>query len=180
MMPFTRRITIALTADLTMRRSANTLCGTQARLAHSELDGGIVLTAYRAPLPQPTPETQPFFDGLRRRKLLIQRCNDCGVAYYYPRPFCPECLSANVAWEEASGKGTLYSFVINYRSPPGFEAPYVIAVVELEEGPRMMTNLVGVEPHPDMVRCDMAVEIVFDDVTDDVTLPKFRSAEPQA
>ena len=95
------------------------------------------MTAYRAPLPQPTPETQPFFDGLRRRKLLIQRCNDCGVAYYYPRPFCPDCLSANVAWEEATGKGTLYSFVINYRSPPGFEAPYVIAVVGLEEGPRL-------------------------------------------
>lgn len=140
----------------------------------------MALTAYRAPLPQPTPETQPFFDGLRRRKLLIQRCNDCGVAYYYPRPFCPNCLSANVAWEEASGKGTLYSFVINYRSPPGFEAPYVIAVVELEEGPRMMTNLVGVEPHPGLVRCDMAVEIVFDDVTDDVTLPKFRPVEPHS
>ena len=129
---------------------------------------------YRAALPQPTPETKAFFDGLRERRLLIQRCGECGQAYFYPRPFCPECLSGDVAWEEASGKGTLYSFVINYRNAPGFDAPYIIAVVELAEGPRMMTNLVGVEPDPDVVRCDMAVEVVYDDVTEDVTLPKFR------
>ncbi len=131
-------------------------------------------TGYRAALPQPTPETRAFFDGLRERRLLIQRCGDCGLAYFYPRPFCPECLSGDVAWEEASGKGTLYSFVINYRSAPGFDAPYIIAVVELDEGPRMMTNLVGVEPDPEVVRCDMAVEVVFEDVTAEVTLPKFR------
>lgn len=137
-------------------------------------------TGYRAPLPQPTPETRRFFDGLRERRLLIQRCGDCGKAYYYARPFCPECLSGDVAWEEASGKGTLYSFVINYRSPPGFDAPYIIAVVELAEGPRMMTNLVGVEPDPELVRCDMAVEIVFEDVSEEVTLPKFRLVEQAA
>ena len=132
------------------------------------------MTAERAPLPQPTPESKPFFDALREHKLLIQRCSDCEHAYYYPRPFCPECLSANVAWEEASGRGRLYSFVINYRAAPGFVSPYVIAVVELEEGPRMMTNLVGVEPDPELVRCEMPVEIIFDDVTTDVTLPRFR------
>ena len=131
-------------------------------------------------MPQPTPETKAFFDGLRERRLLIQRCRDCGMAYFYARPFCPECLSADVAWEEASGKGTLYSFVINYRSPPGFDAPYIIAVVELAEGPRMMTNLVGVEPDPALVRCDAEVEIVFEDVTEEVTLPKFRLVEQAA
>ena len=80
-------------------------------------------------------------------------------------------------WEEASGKGTLYSFVINHRAAPGFTAPYIIAVVQLDEGPRMMTNLIGVEPDPDMVQCDMPVEIVFDNVDDDFTLPRFRLAE---
>ena len=132
------------------------------------------MTAIRAPLPQPTPESKPFFDALKQRRLLIQRCLECSYAYYYPRPFCPTCLSPSVEWEEASGRGKLYSFVINHRAAPGFVAPYIIAVVELEEGPRMMTNLIEVEPDPEMVRCEMQVEIVFDDVDDDFTLPRFR------
>lgn len=132
------------------------------------------MTASRAPLPQPTPESQPFFDALKQRRLLIQRCTDCGNAYYYPRPFCPACLSSAVEWEQASGRGKLYSFVINHRAAPGFVAPYIIAVVELDEGPRMMSNLVDVEPDPEMVRCEMPVEIVFDDVAGDFTLPRFR------
>jgi len=133
------------------------------------------LADYTGYLPQPTPETQPYFDALKNHALMIQRCNACARAYFYPRPFCPDCFSFDTEWFLASGRGTLYSFVINHRPPPGFGAePYVIAVVELEEGPRMMTNLVGVEPDPDEIRCDMPVEIVYDDVTDDITLPKFR------
>ena len=135
------------------------------------------MTVSRAPLPQPTPESKPFFDALNERRLLIQRCEDCGHAYYYPRPFCPACLSGSVEWEQASGRGKLYSFVINQRAAPGFVAPYIIAVVELDEGPRMMTNLVDVEPDPELVRCEMPVEIVFDDVDDDFTLPRFRPIE---
>ena len=135
------------------------------------------MTASRAPLPQPTPESKPFFDALKERRLLIQRCEECGLAYYYPRPFCPACLSGRVEWEQASGRGKLYSFVINQRAAPGFVAPYIIAVVELDEGPRMMTNLVDVEPDPELVRCEMPVEIVFDDVDDDFTLPRFRPIE---
>ena len=134
------------------------------------------MTAQRAPLPQPTPESKPFFDALKQRRLLIQRCEDCAHAYYYPRPFCPACLSDDVKWEEADGKGKLYSFVINHRSAPGFDAPYIIAVVQLDEGPRMMTNLIGIDPDPELVRCEMRVEIVFDDVDDDFTLPRFRPA----
>ena len=134
------------------------------------------MTVSRAPLPKPTPESRPFFDALKERRLLIQRCGDCGHAYYYPRPFCPSCLSPNVEWEEASGRGRLYSFVINHRAAPGFVAPYIIAVVELDEGPRMMTNLVGVEPDPELVHCEMPVEIVFEDVDEDFTLPRFRPA----
>jgi uncharacterized OB-fold protein len=129
------------------------------------------------PLPSPTPETKPYWDALKEHKLLIQRCQDCEKAYFYPRPFCPLCFSKNVEWFEASGKGTLYSFVINHRPAPGFGPdPYVIAVVELEEGPRMMSNLIDIDADPDKVHCDMAVEIAYLDVTDEVTLPQFRPA----
>ena len=135
------------------------------------------MTASRAAMPQPTPESKPFFDALKEHRLLIQRCQDCGCTYYYPRPFCPSCLSSDVEWEESSGKGRLYSFVINHRAAPGFVAPYIIAVVELDEGPRMMTNLIDVEPDSNLVRCEMAVEIVFDKVDDDFTLPRFRLSQ---
>ena len=91
----------------------------------------------RKPVPVPTPETQPFWDGCAAGELRIQRCADCGRPYFYPRPVCPACGSRNVEWFTASGRATLYSYVINHRPAPGFEddAPYAIAVVELDEGP---------------------------------------------
>ncbi len=133
---------------------------------------------YTKPLPQPTPETQPFWDSLKRHQMQLQCCQDCRDFYFYPRPFCPKCYSTNVAWEDVSGKATLETYVINHRAAPRFEedAPYVIAVVTLAEGPRMMTNLVGVEPEPVALSPDMALEVVYDDVTDEITLPKFRPA----
>ena len=84
------------------------------------------------PIPVPTPETQPFWNGCAEGVLRIQRCADCGRPYFYPRPVCPACGSQNVAWFTASGRATLYSYVINYRPAPGFEdeTPYAIAVVE--------------------------------------------------
>jgi uncharacterized protein len=132
--------------------------------------------AYTGPLPKPTPETQPFWDAVRRRQLLIQRCTACDRHYFYPRPLCPHCLSRDVEWVAASGRGRLHTFVINHRPPRNFPlpAPCIVAIVELEEGPRLMTNLVGVDPDPQQLRCDMAVEVVFDDVTADITLPRFR------
>lgn len=133
------------------------------------------------PFPVPTPETAPFWEGMRAHRLRIQRCNDCGRAYFYPRPFCPVCFSANVAWFTASGRATLHAYEIIHRAPPAFasDAPYVLAVVELEEGPRMMTNLVDVEPEPSRLPVDMPLQIVYDDTTDGVTLPKFRPAGGQ-
>ncbi|MGI8552407.1 MAG: Zn-ribbon domain-containing OB-fold protein [Dehalococcoidia bacterium] len=130
------------------------------------------------PLPVPTPETEPFWEGLRRHELRIQRCQDCHKAYFYPRPFCPSCFSENVEWFVASGRAKLHTYTIPYRTHPSFqrEAPFVLAVAELEEGPRMATNLVGVEPDPAKLPVDMPIEIVFDDVTDTITLPKFRPA----
>jgi uncharacterized OB-fold protein len=114
----------------------------------------------RRPLPQPTPETEEFWAGARRGELRIQRCRACGKAYFFPRPFCPGCSSSDVEWFTASGRGRLYSYVINHRAPPNFQdyAPYVIAVVELEEGPRMMTNSSASsrgEPPVDLPRRDV-------------------------
>ncbi|HCO61868.1 MAG TPA: DNA-binding protein [Porticoccaceae bacterium] len=127
-------------------------------------------------LPRPTPETQHFWDGAKNNQLLLQQCDACQHIYFPPRPFCPDCASREVRVIEASGKGVLYSYVINHRIPKWMDAPYSIAVVELEEGPRMMTNIVEVEQTPEALVLDMPVEVVFDPVTDDVTLPKFRPA----
>src|SRR5712692_10968262 len=92
--------------------------------------------------PQPTPETQHFWDGTRAGELRLQRCNACGKVYFPPRPFCPACAARDVGVFAASGKGRLYSYVIHHRPVPGFTPPYAIAVVELDEGPRMMSNIV--------------------------------------
>lgn len=129
------------------------------------------------PRPEPTPETQHFWDGTRAGELRIQRCQDCQGAYFPPRPFCPACSSRNVAIEVASGRGTLYSYVIHHREMPGFTAPYAIAVVELEEGPRMMTNIVGCEQTPEALVLDMPVEVTFEPLDDEISIPLFRPAE---
>jgi hypothetical protein len=131
------------------------------------------------PLPVPTPETREFWDGARRHELRMQRCSACGRAYFFPQPFCPHCSSRDVEWFTASGRGRLHTYVINHRPAFGFQdaAPYVIAIVELEEGPRMMTNIVGVEPSPERLPIDLPLEIVWQQESDDVTLPFFRPAE---
>lgn len=125
-------------------------------------------------VPVPTPETQRFWDGTRDHALSIQRCGACGSAYFYPRPSCPRCGSQNVEWMRASGRALLYSYVINYRPAPGFEddVPYVIAIVELAEGPRMLTNIVGVEPDPDKLVLDMPLQVTFTQ-RGEVSLPMF-------
>jgi uncharacterized OB-fold protein len=108
--------------------------------------------------------------------LLLQQCDDCGNTYFPPRPFCSKCASRNVSVIKASGKATLFSYIINHRAPKGFEAPYAIAVVQLEEGPRMMTNIVDCEQTPEALELDMPLEVVFHKVTEDIALPKFRPA----
>jgi len=137
--------------------------------------------AYDKPLPQATPETQEFWDGLKRHELRIQRCNDCDQFYFYPRPFCPQpgCRSQNVEWQTVSGKAKLHTYVISHRGfgPWADDVPYVIAVVELDEGPRMMSNIINVEPTPENLPADLLLEIVYDDVTDEVTLAKFQPAQ---
>ena len=131
------------------------------------------------PEPVPTPETQPFWDGCAAGELRFQRCLDCGKPYFYPRPVCPECSSTNVEWFTASGDATLYSYVINHRPAPGFaeDAPYAIAVVQLAEGPRMMTNLVGVPNTPEDLVLDMPLRVTFER-RGDVSLPLFGPGTP--
>ena len=126
--------------------------------------------------PQPTPETQHFWDGTREGQLRLQRCNTCGKVYFPPRPFCPACAARDVAVFAATGKGRLYSYVIHHRPVPGFTPPYAIAVVELDEGPRMMTNIIDCPPTPEALQLDMALEVAFEKLDDEITLPVFRPA----
>ncbi|HZP41556.1 MAG TPA: Zn-ribbon domain-containing OB-fold protein [Candidatus Binatia bacterium] len=137
---------------------------------------------YPGPLPIPTPESRPFWEAARRHELSLPRCRACGRFHYFPRAACPFCLSPDLAWQRASGRGTLYTFTVVHRGLRGFPLgpPYVLAVVELAEGPRMMTNLVGIAPDPAQIRIGMPVEVAFEDVTREVALPRFRPAEPTA
>lgn len=132
------------------------------------------------PIPEPTPETQHFWDGTLVGELRLQRCDRCSNVYFPPRPFCPKCASRSVQVFAASGRATLHSYVINQRAAPGsgFEAPYSIAVVELEEGPRMMSNIVDSPQTPEALVLDMPVQVVFEQLSDDVVLPLFRPVEP--
>ncbi len=124
--------------------------------------------------PVPTPETQHYWNGAKRGELLLQRCEECSKTYFPPRPFCPACGSRKVSVVKASGKATLYSYVINHRAAPGFTAPYAIAVVELAEGPRLMTNIVDCPQMPEALQLDMALEVAFEALDDTITLPVFR------
>ena len=134
------------------------------------------MTQLRRPLPQPTPETEAYWDGCRRGEVVLPRCRDCGRFHFYPRALCPHCWSAALDHVATSGRGRLYSYVINHRPAPGFEdrAPYIIAVVELEEGVRVLSNLVGIEPDASTLSLDMPVEVVFEEVSSDITLPLFK------
>ena len=128
------------------------------------------------PLPQPTPETQHFWEGTRIGELRLQRCSACEHVYFPPRPFCPACSSSDVRIFAASGKATLASYVINQRPHPAWDEPYAIAIVELAEGPRMLTNITRCEQTPEALILDMPLEVDFHEASDEITLPLFRPA----
>ena len=132
------------------------------------------------PLPAITPETRHFWEGTRSGELRLQKCSACNRVYFPPRPFCPQCASREVDIVRASGRATLYSYVIHHRPVPGFVPPYSIAVVQLEEGPRMMTNIVEVAQTPETLQLDMPLEVVFERMTDEISLPLFRPARSAA
>lgn len=130
-----------------------------------------------APAPLVQPEIKAFWEATARGELLLPKCRDCSGLVWFPRPFCSMCGSLNVEWITASGRGTVYSFTVNRRGGadlPAFRGAgvYVLAYVELEEGPRMMTNIVDCDP--DTVRIGQAVEVVFHDTGEGNALPRFR------
>jgi uncharacterized OB-fold protein len=134
------------------------------------------MAEYSRPLPVPDGDTKPYWDAAREHRLVIQRCQDCHESIFYPRSVCPQCMSDRIDWIEASGKGTIYSFTVVHRAPAQFadSAPYVVALVDLAEGVRLMTNIVCCDPTA--VRIGAAVEVEFDEVTPEIALPKFHLA----
>jgi uncharacterized protein len=129
----------------------------------------------RFDLPGIDPDTAPFWDAARDERLLIRRCNACARVHFYPRPFCPHCWSTDVVWETASGQATLYTWSIVHRNdlPPfGDLVPYAPAVVDLDEGARMMTWVAGCA-FADL-RIGMRLQVAFEQRTEDLTVPVFR------
>lgn len=116
------------------------------------------------PAPKPTPESKPFWDGANSGQLRIQKCVTTGKHFFPPRRYSPFTVGGETEWVDASGRATLYSYVINHRAAPGWEndGPYAIAVVELEEGPRMMANIVGIENTPENLVLDMPLQVQFE------------------
>lgn len=136
-----------------------------------------------SPLPQPTPDTRPYWEAARRGELVLPFCRTCARFFYYPRPFCPACFGQDVEWRRASGRGSLHSYAVHHRAlTPGFEdlVPYVTALVDLEEGVRVVTRLVDVDPASPELRVGASVEACFDAVTDEVTLVHFRLVQEGA
>jgi len=123
------------------------------------------------PLPQPTADTQPYWDAARKSQLLLQRCNACGRYQFYPRPYCVKCL-ADISWVPSEGRGRIYTYTVVHRPPsPALERriPYTVVVVDLDEGVRMLANLVEGVP-----AVGARVRVTFEKISDDVTLPQFR------
>ncbi len=130
---------------------------------------------YAKPLPRITGLSREYWEGAKEHELRLLNCNACGKIWFPPSHRCPNCLSTDIAWKPASGRGKVWSWIVMWqRYFPAFEPdlPYNVAYVELDEGPKLMTNLVDVASED--IRCDMPVEVVFDEVTDEISLPKFR------
>ena len=136
-------------------------------------------TQYRKPIPVPDTDSKPFWDGCKQHELRIQRCSECFSYRWNPGPICYKCNSWNHEWVKLSGKGTIYSWIIIHQSNvPGFneEVPYAVALIALAEQSdcRMTTNIVECDPHT--IYNNMPVEVVFEDITPEISLPKWRPA----
>ena len=132
---------------------------------------------YAKPLPHIDEESRPWWEAVQRHELYIQKCRDCGDLRFHPRALCTNCLSSNTEWVKCRGSGHIYTFTVtNQNQASGFRdsLPYVLAWVQLDEGVKLMTNIVDCPP--EQVKIDMPVEAVFDDVTPEVALVKFRPA----
>jgi len=137
--------------------------------------------AAKKPVPRPSPESAHYWKAAREHRLEIQRCDACGQFWFPPSQSCPHCLASNFTWTPVSGRGKVFSFVTYHRVyHPAFakEVPYVVALVELDEGPRLLTNIVGLLP--EQVVCDMPVQVTFDDYDEGVAVPKFTPPKAEA
>ena len=129
---------------------------------------------YKKPLPHPNADDRVFWEGCRAHELRFQKCNSCGLIRWPSSIICPECYSDSAEWIKASGRGSVYTYAVFHQAyHPGFEneLPYITAVIALEEGPHFMSNIVDCKPED--IGCDMPVEVVWDDITEEYTLPKF-------
>ncbi len=127
------------------------------------------------PIPALTEDTKPYWEGCARHELLIQHCQDCGHFRFPPSGLCPKCMSTNTEWVAVSGKGQVYSWTIfHYVYHPAYakDIPYNVAIVQLNEGPLLHTNIV--ECNNEDIYIGMPVEVIFEDVNDEISLPKFR------
>jgi len=132
-------------------------------------------TEYKKPIPVPSQLSEPFWEACKLHELRLQKCKQCGNFRFPPAVLCPECLSDETEWSRVSGRGKVFSFVVYrrlYNAAFEGDLPYTVAIVELEEGARMLSNIVGISPED--VRCDMPVKVDFEDIAPDATLPKFR------
>ena len=139
------------------------------------------ITQYAKPVPEPSSVSAPFWEGLKAGELRLQRCTACSRYVFYPRSVCPHCLSDRLEWQTASGRGRVYSFTIIRRAMnPAFAAdvPYVFAIVELDEGPRVTTNLINCAPED--TRIGMPVRAACDSVTSEIALLKFEPEKSPA
>ena len=137
-------------------------------------------TEYKKPLPRAEDPglSEPFWDAAKRHELVIPRCTKCNRYFWYPRQECPFCLQRDWQWEPVSGKGRLHTYtVVRQPQNPAFTAdvPYAFAIVQLDEGVRIVSNIVGCKI-PDDLQVDMPLVATFDDVTSDWTLVKFKPA----
>ena len=128
------------------------------------------------PLPMPTEDSAAYWEGTRKRELRAQSCSACRHLRWPPAPVCPRCLALEHEWIALSGRGRVFSFIIVHKSqhPAFWGDPYNVAIVELEEGPRLHTNLVDVDPAA--IAIGLPVEVAFEKQNDEITLPKFRPA----
>jgi len=132
---------------------------------------------YEKLLPRIDEMNRPYWEGAKRHELLLQKCQECGHYRYPPGETCPSCLSDRLEWVKVSGRGSVYTWTVFHQAyHPAYKdgIPYAVVAVELEEGPRMVTNLVNCRIED--IKMGMPVEVVFDDVTEEVSLPKFRPA----
>ena len=130
---------------------------------------------YDKPLPEFRPETKPYWDSCKKHELLLPKSKATNKFFFYPRAFSPGDDMSDVVWEKASGKAKVWTFSIHHMGPTKAykgDGAYVVALVETEEGIKMMTNIINCDPND--VHVGMDVEVIFDDVTPEVTLPKFQ------